>query len=341
MSYTKSIKSKLYQYFKQRLKMKPSTKGYERCDCMFCGGTYTYGININKSMTHCFKCSERKTPVELLMELEGFETTQEVRNFLSIQQEYEHFDRVIGQSKKPIISEKLQLPESFKLLGMDNSFLCRSATAYMVKRGFTVDQLIMRGIGYCDDGEYWGYVVFPFYSRGELIFYQGRRFISAAGPKMRNIESERFGIGKTQVIYNEEALFMYNKLWLVESITNSLTIGDNSIATLGKDISSYQLSHIIGSPCKSVVIGLDDDAYLKAILLGMQLVHYKRVKVLQFPSGVDINQLGKKESRRIEKESNYLSYSELMKLKLEYEGKTALYAHKERPSSYNFKRGAG
>lgn len=340
MSYTKSVKAKLYQYFKQRFKMKPSTKGYERCNCMFCGGSYSYGININTSRTGCFRCGEKKTPVELLMELEGFDTTVQVRAFLSIQQEYEHYDRLIGPRDKPKNVEKLSLPEGFKLLGMDNSFLCKSATAYMKKRGFDIDQLIMRGIGYCDDGEYWGYIVFPFYSRGELVFYQGRRFIDSAGPKMKNIESERFGVGKSQVMYNEESLFMYNKIWLVESITNSLTVGDSSIATLGKDVSTYQLSRIIGSPCSSVVIGLDDDAYLKAILLGMSIVHYKKVKVLQFPEGVDINQLGKKESRRIEKKSDYLSYSQLLKLKLDHEGKSALYSHKERPSSYSFKRGA-
>lgn len=339
MMYTKSIKGKLYYYFKQRLQTKPSTKGWERCDCMYCGGKFTYGINIKNFKSHCFKCGEWRSPLDLLMELEGFDTIIEVRKFLSIQQEYEAYDKLLG-STKPQEYEEVELPKGFKLVGMDNSLLCRSATNYLKLRGFKVEDLIQRGVGYCDDGEYWGYVVFPFYSRGKLVFYQGRRFISSAGPKMRNVESERFGIGKTQVIYNEEALYIYNKVWVVESITNNLTIGDNAIATLGKSISSYQRSHIIGSPCKSIVIGLDEDAYLEALVFAMQIVPYKRVKVLQFPEGKDINDLGKKESRRIEKETNYSSYTELLQKKLEHEGKVALYAHKERPSSYNFKRGA-
>jgi DNA primase len=133
---------------------------------------------------------------------------------------------------------------------------------------------------------------------------------------MKNPPEEEFGIGKSNLIYNHDALYMYDKVYLVESITNAETLGDQAVAFQGKKLSEYQISNLIYSPCSKVVILLDDDAWEEAVQLAMRLVHYKRVKVVKMPEKQDVNDLGKKATLKLTKVVDYQRYMDLFKLKL-------------------------
>lgn len=311
--YNDSIKGKLYNYFKTRLNTKKSTKGWSRTDCIYCGGKFTFGLHIDKRKAHCFKCGEHKSPVELLMDIENFTTLQEAYRLLNLQEEYEQYDGRV--STGPIEYKELTLPESFTPILYESSIMGKLAQKYLKKRRFNIDKLARKGVGYCTAGEYEGYIIFPFYQKSKLVFFQGRTFLNN-GPKMRNPPEEDFGIGKTQILYNADALYIYNKVYLVESITNAETLGDNAVASLGKVVSTWQLSQIISSPCSTVVIILDRDATKEAIGLAMQLVMYKRVKLVIPPGDDDVNDMGRKMTKALEKEFAYTNYQELFSLKL-------------------------
>lgn len=315
--YTEAIKGKLFQYFQGRLRIKKSTKGYWRCDCYYCGGNYSMGINIEDEMVHCFKCLEKKNPIKLLIDIEGFQTYNEAWAFLKIQQEYEAYTRLYNKVEKKE-TKKLQLPNSFQLLIQGDSMMSIAARNYMTKRRFNITRLSLKGVGYCTEGEYAGYIIFPYYRKGELIYFQGRIYMGN-GPKMKNPPSEIYGIGKSQIIYNEDALFIYNKIYAMESITNCETIGDNAVALSGKSISSYQYSQIIKSPFSDLVIILDPDAFDKAISLALQAVHYKNTKVVLLPEGKDVNNIGRKLTKQLEKDAKYMDHRQLYKLKLNLE----------------------
>ena len=311
--FNKSIQGKLFHYFQQRLRIKASTKGWWRSDCPLCGGKYTFGIHLSESRAHCFKCLESLKPLRLLMIMEKFETINEVYKYLSIQQEYEYYDTY---SKIPIREFKqVELPQGFKLLTQGENLIAKAARHYIHKRGFDIEKLALNGIGYCDEGEYNGYIIFPYYRKGELVYYQGRIF-QGAGTKMKNPPDSQFGIGKSQVVYNLDAFYIYQKVYLVESITNSLTLGDPAGGINGKKISDHQLSQILMSPCSSIVILLDPDAYTEALKLGMQLCHYKKVKVVKLPDEKDVNDLGKSETLKYVKETPWQSYMDLYRLKI-------------------------
>ena len=151
--------------------------------------------------------------------------------------------------------------------------MAKSARSYLRGRGFSAFNLSYRGIGYCDSGEYFGYIILPYYQQGQLIYYQTRNFLGN-GPKFKNPRVEDFGIGKTQLMFNADALALFTKIYLVESVTNSLTIGEKAVGILGKKISDYQFSAILRSPIEEIVIGLDDDALKEAIELAMRFVNY-------------------------------------------------------------------
>lgn len=312
--YNKSIKGKLFGYFQQVLRIKQSTNGWWRCNCYWCGGNYTMGINLEKGNVHCFKCEEQKPPLELLMDMQHFEQISDAYKFLSIQQEYEAYEKYSRQ--KPREYKQVELPKGFKLLNMGENAIGKAARHYIKKRGFNADKLSSMGVGYCDEGEYFGYIVFPYYCKGQLVYYQGRLFMGV-GTKMKNPADEEFGVGKSQVIWNQDALFVYRKAYIVESITNALTLGSRGTGINGKAISLQQLSTYLHSPCEEYVIALDPDAWDNAIDLGLKLCNHKRVRIIKLPDDKDVNDIGKKDTIKLVKESHVMRYMDLYKLKLD------------------------
>lgn len=323
--FTESIKGKLFKYFEGKLNPKKSTKGWWRCNCINpgCEGIYTMAIHFSFNRVKCFKCGYNSNLIKGLMEMEEYETYSQAYEYLHIQQEYEFFETPLKakQEFKPI-----ELPESFRLLNMGDSLCGKSARHYMRNRGYNINSLSLKGIGYCTSGEYAGYIIFPFYHQGKLIYFQGRKYMGS-GPKMHNPTTEDYGVGKSQIIFNQDALYIYNKVYVTESITNSLTMGDRGIGTLGKSISPYQLSNIIGSPCQNIIMILDPDAYKEAIDTAMQIVNFKHIKVVKLPNGpLDVNDYGKGKTLQFVKGTPYSKYMDLYKIKLNFHETRALFA---------------
>lgn len=316
MIYTSAIKGKITQYFKEKWGMRDYRNGWLKGACPYCGAD-KFGISVSKAKANCFKCGNKINPLKCIMELENLSTKLEVYNLLNTFEGVTFLEPKIEAREWKLIS----LPESFRLLAFGSSIMADTARAYMKDRGFNINTLSARGIGYCVKGSYAGFIIFPFYQGGKLIYFIGRQFIQL-GEKFKNPSVEDFGIGKSMLTYNADSLQIYNKIYVVESITNCLTSGDNSVGTLGKTISNYQLSMLYGSPCKKFVIGLDPDAILEAIKLGLRVINHKKVKILSFPKGKDINNLGKKWLKKAEKETPWLNYSDLLKLKHKHEART-------------------
>lgn len=334
--YNKNIRGKLFKYFQQRLNIKPSTKGWYRSDCPYCAGNYCFGINLLKNECKCFKCEERHTMIETLMEMENLSTLNEAKSFINVQAEYDGYEDAIV--KERLEKKDVKLPKGFKLILYPHGLLGKSAQRYVKKRGFDLQDLAMRGIGYCLSGDYAGYIIFPFYRKTELVFFQGRKFIGN-GPKMKNPSNEEFGVGKTELIYNQDALFIYDRINVVESITNAITLGDNTIALLGKHISDYQLRLLLKSPCTHITILLDDDALNEACNLAMQLCHYKKIRVVIMPKKKDVNDLGRKETKKLIKKTEYQNYNYFFKLRQEVNALT-IPPYIRGYSSYSNSRGA-
>lgn len=324
--YNESVRGKLYQYFQQRLSLKKSTGGWVRCDCVLCNGHQTMGINLTKSKVHCFKCEEQLTPFQLLMELENIPDKNGVWTFLNLRQEYERYQ---DYKTEKLDRKEVQLPKEFRLIDDVDSKLGKYAQNYVRKRGFRVKELATKGVGYCTHGKYLGYVIFPYYENGNLVFFQGRKFIDI-GPKMKNPEKSEFGVGKADIVYNSDSLYIYNCCYLAESITNCLTLGDRCCGLSGKSISPKQFNKILTSPCEKFIVILDPDALDKAIKLCMQLVHYKEVKLVVLPKGKDINDIGRKETLRLVRKESWLSYRELLKKKIELNEKSAQHTYYRR-----------
>lgn len=312
MSLNDALKKKVTEYFVTKYNCAPyANKGWYKGYCPSCG-EYKFGFHIADNRVNCFKCGPMGNLLKAVMELEGFDTLPQVYHFLKTFEGMEYYEgpRAIEKDIKTIA-----LPESFRLLTIGKTNIGQLARAYMEKRGFKPFNLSMMGVGYCTSGDYAGMIILPFYRKAKLVYFIGRRFLALGINKFNNPDAELFGIGKTELIFNEDALQVYDTIYIVESVINALTLGPSAISIQGKKISQIQLSKILRSPCKRVVICLDPDAYQEAIQLGFKLVEHKKVKVIKFPEKKDVNDLGRKWVREQRRNTPFHSYMDLLTMK--------------------------
>jgi DNA primase len=246
------------------------------------------------------------------MDIEGFTEYHELINFLNNGQ----FDELQFKEEKIELAESkpIYLPEGFRNISLGNSQLAKSIRGYVKKRGFNIEDFSRYGIGYGTKGSTYGYLIIPFYYRGQLRYYNARNVIGK-GPRYNNPDKDITGLGKQFLIFNHDALEMYRSVFICEGALNALTMGDRAIATMGKAISKYQINELLKAPCERYVILLDPDAKEYAINLAFKLVNYKKVKVIFLPEGKDCNDLKKPAVMRLVYSTRYQSYQELIAIR--------------------------
>lgn len=312
---TNQFKSKLLTYFTKRLGTFRYRNGWYRVPvCPYCGRENKLGINFSMNRCNCFRCQAHPSPIQLAMDVEGFTEYQDLLQLLN-NGEYEELK--FKEEKFEIPESKvLYLPEGFKNIKEGDSQVAKSIRAYVEKRGFDVSEFSKRGIGYGTQGKYFGYLIIPYTYHGTLRYFNARNVLGI-GPRYNNPDKTVSGLGKEFIIFNHDALEMYESCYICEGAINALTMGDRAIATMGKAVSRYQLNELIKAPCKRYIILLDSDAWGYAIDLALKLVNYKMVKVIRLPEGKDCNDLNRKNVLKLIYKSRYLSYQSLIKLKNE------------------------
>lgn len=315
MILSKDTRNKINEYLIKKLGMFDYKRGWLKGDCPDCGKALKFGVNLYKDKSNCFSCGYNPRPIQLIKDIEGFSENYEVYKLLGNLEgiTYAHQEAEAYQLK-----ENTVLPDGYRNLLRGKSILAKSARAFVKRRGFDVNKMALKGWGYGTKDKYQGYLIMPIYQENRLVYFNARLYCGY-GPKFNNPPIDDFGLGKSFIIYNIEALYTYKTVWIVESITNAETIGDNASAMSGKALSAYQINEIIKSPCEKLIIALDRDALDWSIDLAFKLIDYKRIKILVMPENKDINDLGRNKSLEISHKSKYLkSYNELMKFKNEY-----------------------
>nr|UWG26549.1 MAG: CHC2 zinc finger protein [Bacteriophage sp.] len=313
MKITNQFKSRLKTYFIKRLGAFDYKHGWMKLPvCPYCHRELKMGVNLSMYRTNCFRCNEHPNPSQLVMDIEGFDTYHELINFLNSGK----FDELEFHEEKVELAEAkpLYLPEGFRILNLGQSQVAKSIRGYVKSRGFVISELSKHGIGYATKGAYFGYLIIPFYYRGQLRYYNARNVIGQ-GPRYNNPNKDITGVGKEFIIFNHDALEMYRSVFICEGALNALTIGDRAIATMGKAISAFQVNELLKSQCERFIILLDPDAKEYAINLALKLVAYKKVKVVFLPDGKDVNDLGRSQTLKLVYATRYQSYQELISIR--------------------------
>jgi DNA primase len=318
MNYQQNVKKRLYNWFTSRMGMWDYTRGWLKGDCPYCHKQNKFGVHLTTNRTNCFSCGEHPYPINVVMEIEGYATFVEAHKHILSLEEVEYLE----PPSKILKQKQVDLPESYTLISLGKSRMGKMARSALKKRGFKINELSYKGVGYCTTGPYWGRIIIPFYQQGKLIYFNARTFVPSSN-KFKNPSMSELGIGKSLLIYNVDALSVFKEVSIVESATNALTLGDNATSTGGKFVSDYQLSTYIESPVKKFVIIMDPDAHHEALWTGLKLVDHKKVKVVLLPGETeDINDLGRKKTKKFIKQTPWMGYKDIMKLYIQHPKKT-------------------
>jgi len=307
----RKLVKKLYNYSLVSLGCVPYRNGWVKGDCPACGKELKFGVNPYQNRTNCFSCGYNPQLTNLIAKLQHLDSYNQVIKFLNDGD----FDRAsIDESEIETKNEiaNIELPETFTLLMLGKTRYGVLARKWATERGFDYKELSMKGFGYCTDGKYSGYIIIPYYLNGMLVYFNARSY-TGREPKYLNVSGDEVKLGKTLLLYNQEALDNFEKIYIVEGALNAETLGDNAVSSAGKHLSDNQISILIRAEnVKTYIIMLDDDALDKAYELALRLVDFKRVKVVHFPKKKDVNDLGRARSKSLAMRSEYLTKSRIL-----------------------------
>jgi DNA primase len=304
---------KLYSYFDSRFDIRKSTKGWYSMDCPYCNGGRSNersgAINFESEQFKCWraKCGVHKSAIDFIKDFEKIPFA-EVRSFIDgFRETFVAFDRKsTGASFGGIntVKKDINLPFGYKSLLDGSDILSLRAQRYLSKRGFDLDKLDANGWGFCSEEHenfklsYYGYIIIPFVVRGRFVYYIGRDFLGRNKKwKYKNPDKNMFGVGKSEVIYNEDAL-SGNIVYVHEGALCAETVGSQGIGTLGWALSDVQRNKILKSQCKVLIVAADKGFYHKAIKLMISFLEVKKeIRIVSFEDmddkENDVNAIGK------------------------------------------------
>jgi len=242
-------------------------------------GSGHLGINTRINKAHCVKCGWGHGNASAW--LERFDVHLAV-TFRDVIRETDDLKKVFETKKAQFDSSTVPLPKEFKPISRNQEdFFTKS----LKDKGVSKDLTMRNGIGFCDNGKYDGYVIFPFFEEGESVYFQGRAaypdLLSNSKTKKKNPDSKN-GIGKNSWLYGIDKAKRGCKIVLVEGTLDQIPSQDHldrchdgycSVSLQGTSLSfpspdrhplNSQWGKISYFKPSEVLVMFDPDAYNKA-----------------------------------------------------------------------------
>lgn len=323
---------KVYQYFKDNYVLgKASPKGWYPFDCPYCGGEKKMAVQFEFGYTKCWSCGAASNVCVFVEQTENCDYFTAKNILHSVTPSTLDLDLIQSIVVDTEVSD-ITLPEGWQSIADGVGVLGDRARKYLEGRGFNIEELDFKGFGYCNEHhkefekDFFGYIIVPFKKDGLLSYYLGRDYIGNS-IRYKNPPSDWVGIGKSEVIYNESALYLYKTVFVVEGWSDAETIGKNGTATLGWAFSKQQMDKYLKSPIKNLVFVPDagkDKAteqtyYQKAIQTATTFLETDKCVIvvdLNYLSdfGKDINEIGWDRVKKVYKSTLPLNWEYAMEI---------------------------
>jgi hypothetical protein len=196
--------------------------------------------------------------------------------------------------EKPVEEEvlkQIELPKSSKPFSEELTIAGDLVLRFLKSRAITKEQAIKYGLYYtCTT------VVFPYYEFGVIEYWQEREVLNKV---FHNPSEKDYGVAKTDFLYNfDNAECPGGTLILVESIIDSINIGDDCLATGGAKMSDggKQIDKLRMLNPKMIILAPDNDkAGMESLASNFLAIRSLRCKVGYClpPKGGDWNDLEK------------------------------------------------
>lgn len=285
---------KVHAYFSDRFILgKMSPKGWMAFDCPFCGGNKKCAVSFEIGYVKCWVCGAASNICEFVEQIESvdyFGAKAILTGYKASSIDLELVSDVVVSKGH----NEVTLPDGWQSILDGQGMLGDRARATLEKRGFDLEALDFKGFGYCNqhykglpgedertirNKDFYGYIIVPFRKDGVLCYYLGRDFIGNF-LRYKNPPSDWVGVGKSEVIYNEEALHLHKTIYTMEGWSDAEASGKRGTATLGWGWSKTQIDKYLKSPASKIVMFPDAGAdkstgqtyYQKAVHTAMTML---------------------------------------------------------------------
>lgn len=207
---------------------------------------WSLGINTKTNIINDFKGNWKGTFEKFVSEYLNI-SINETRKILAF-----NFKKKKKEKKKEKLETKIILP---KYLTFDRKLYNegKMALKYLLNRGITKHIILKNRIGFCIDGKYKGYIIFPYIENNEIVYFTARSY---KNHKIKHLKPK--GSSK-QFVYNYDNI--NETLFITEGIMDALTL-EQQIATCINTavISNEQIEKILKKPnLKNIIFIPDND----------------------------------------------------------------------------------
>lgn len=296
-------------------------------DCPFCGKVNKFAVHFGYGVVKCWVCLASSGIVTFVEEIEGVNWKQ-AKDILLTQPEIRFAADMVAALDIPKDVVNIELPYGYTPLLSGDGMMGKRARNYMRSRGFDVEMLDSRGFGYCgkhhedERKDYYGYIVIPYKRDERLVYYQCRDYLGGGRMRYKNPPVDAVGgVGKSDVLYNEDALYMFDDIYITEGWADAETLYPQGTATSGWTLSTAQKRMYHNSTAKRLIFvpdaGVDGTGvsfYKKAVKAAMEFMSSKEVRVVDITGlgGKDVNEIGRKNIVRQARATKPLTWSSAM-----------------------------
>jgi hypothetical protein len=304
---------KLYTYFNQyHGPITPSTNGWFTCDCPLCGGKNKFAINFSYKIGKCWKSCFNGFLLDLIKSYHGISTLEAYELIESLEPTTLRIPAIVNRADR---NSTIKLPKGYHSILEGDGQLAGRARDYLEGRKFDLNKMDRLGVGYVDEQDtdlskdYFGRIIVPLKRGGTLMYFLGRTFIDDP-MRYKNPSKAECGVGKSELFFGEENLYIKYTIFLVEGWACASTL--DGVSMQGSILSLIQRNIIIKSPVEIVYVTPDAGFYPQGLEMARYLLPYKKVKVLnldwfeQNKIGKDPNAIGKENVLNLEKDTPWM-----------------------------------
>jgi len=318
---------KLYTYFDMyHGPISPSSNNYFECLCPICGRP-KFAANFIYKTGKCWRGCFSGFLIDVIRIYHGISYFEADELVDSQEPGMLRIPAAVKIDKKA----KIKLPLGYTPILEGSTNLAYRAREYLKERNFDLNYMDRLGVGYCNEEDpnpldnYFGRIIIPFKRNGILVYFIGRDFIGDYN-RYKNPSKEKCGVGKGEFFFNEEALFINKKVYLLEGWACAATIGAKGVSMQGSTPSVVQRNIILKSPAEELIIIPDASFYRQGLLTARTFMKYKKTKVVNIDQfqidkiGKDVNEIGLDNVLNTEDKTQYMDTKFLLRQLRIYEG---------------------
>lgn len=229
--------------------VKPGNGDELRVNCPMCEDDKQHlYINTVKQVCHCFKCDYSGSWVNLVIAVTGYEYWRALGELYNKPRMVD-FQKAFGDNQTRL-TKTVCLPDGFVNLLHDATKTGKQGRGYIHNRGFTDRHITYYNLGMAYsipcriiipiEGEYW----------------QGRAIYGWLEPKYINPE-----VDARSVIFNSQALDLYDEVAVCEGAFSAMAIGENAIALIGKHCTDEKFERLSKAKTQSYILAVEPEAH--------------------------------------------------------------------------------